>query len=98
MRLMAIALASLSGGSVYACCGFACDGAATATGAGVDCVAAFCAVSACGKLQASTAPNQTNGRKRRLNLNPILLLARNSARIEQTDVFAKISNSHAQPF
>ena len=98
MRLMAIALASLSGGSVYASCELAGAGAAAATGAFAFSVVVFCAASTCGKTPAKNAAEQTTTRAMRLNLNPILPLPANSARIEQTHAFAKISSTHAQPF
>ena len=43
MRLMAIAFASLSGGSVYACCELAGACASAAAGACAVCVAPLCA-------------------------------------------------------
>jgi hypothetical protein len=80
---MAIAFASFSGGSEYACREFAVDGAPVATGAGDDSVAPLCAASIRGVNPASNAAEQTISCANRLNIKPTLPLPPNSARIDQ---------------
>src|ERR1700691_2360155 len=76
IRLMAIALASFSGGSVYACCDLAVESAPTVTGAGAAGVAGLCAASAHGPVPASKVTDQTISCANRLNLNPFSFAAK----------------------